>query len=325
MRIVKRILLAGTSLLLCLNLLTGCSWVSLGVLYGMLSESPDDSSDFYDPGSSTPDSSLADDWEEPTWENWMNTATGSATYPESGTVLISVYLDTGLDWTEEDVALTQQYLQIAVEGLDQKGQEYQSGMDVVYDSRQDPRLAVNLSLDIPDVEDDLQLTNRALDAALAEAVDYRGLMEEYQTDSVAFLVFLNDSGVSYTIPYYQGDSAEWYWEKCYLYLYDLGGRRNYENPATYAHEMLHLFGAWDLYETNDTDGVTQQVVDYIRSEYPTELMLTTYNIWGGYTYDRVPQFISPLTAYAIGWIEDCPELDQFPTLERQQRCCFSYW
>ena len=90
MRIVKQILLAGTSLLLCLNLLTGCSWVSLGVLYGMLSESPDDSSDFYDPGSSTPDSSLADDWEEPTWENWMNTATGSATYPESGTVLISV-------------------------------------------------------------------------------------------------------------------------------------------------------------------------------------------------------------------------------------------
>ena len=254
----------------------------------------------------------------------MNPFTGSATYPESGTVLISVYLDTGLDWTAQDIARTQQYLQIAVEDLDEKGQEYHSGMDIVYDSRQDSRLAVNLSLDLPDVEENLQLTNRALDAALAEAVDYRALMTDYQTDSVAFLVFLNDSGVSYTVPYYQGDGAEWYLEKCYLYLYDLGGRRNYECPATYAHEMLHLFGAWDLYEENADDGVTSQVVDYIQEEYPTELMLTTYTVWGGYDYDSVPQVISPLTAYAIGWIEDCRELDWFPSLIRQERCCFSY-
>ena len=319
MSIGKRIALAGTALLLCLNLLTGCSWVSLGILYGALSQGQSQS-----PGSSSSDSSLWDSWEAPDWEDWMNPATGSAIYPESGTVLISVYLDTGLDWTDQDVARTKQYLQTAVEGLNQKGQDYQSSMNVVYDSRQDSRLAVHLSLDIPDVEEDLRQTNRALDAALADLVDYRALMEEYQTDSVAFLVFLNDSGISYTVPYYQGDSAEWYLEKSYLYLYDLGGRRNYEVPATYAHEMLHLFGAWDLYETNSSDGVTQQVVDYIQEEYPTELMRTTYNIWGGYTYDSVPQVISPCTAYAIGWIEDCPELKQFPSLVRQERCSFRY-
>ena len=309
MKLGKRILLAGTALLLCLKLLTGCSWVSLGVLYGMLEED-------------RPSQPM--DTQSGVWEDWMNSATGSATYPESGTVLISVYLDTGLDWTEEDVALTKQYLETAVQSLDQKGESYQSGMELVYDSSQDSRLAVNLSLDIPDVEEDLEYTNQMLDAALAETVDYRGLMEEYHTDSVAFLVFLNDSGISYTVPYYQGDGPEWYLEKSFLYLYDLGGRRNYECPATYAHEMLHLFGAWDLYETNSTDGVTRQVVNYIQEEYPTELMLTTYNIWGGYTYDSVPQVISPLTAYAIGWIEDCPELDQFPSLIRQERCSFSY-
>ncbi len=316
MGIGKKILLSGTALLLCLNLLTGCSWISLGMLYGMVSWEESAPS-----GSSCSDTW---DWSEPSWESWMNSATGSATYPESGTVFISVYLDTGLDWTEEDIALTQQYLQTAMEELDEKGQAYQGEMNAVYDSRLDSRLAVSLSLDIDDVEEDLQFTNQVLDAALADLVDYRGLMEEYETDSVAFLVFLNDSGISYTIPYYQGDSAEWYLEKCYLYLYDLGGRRNYEGPATYAHEVLHLFGAWDLYDTNSIDGVTQQVVDYIEEEYPTELMLTTYNIWGGYTYDSVPQTISPLTAYAIGWIEDCPELDQFPSLIRQERCSFSY-
>ena len=319
MRLAKRILLTGTALLLCCFLFTGCSFVSLGVLYGALSQEEDLSL-----GQNTPESSLWDSGEEPVWEDWMNPFTGSATYPESGTVLISVYLDTGLDWTAQDIARTQQYLQIAVEDLDEKGQEYHSGMDIVYDSRQDSRLAVNLSLDLPDVEENLQLTNRALDAALAEAVDYRALMTDYQTDSVAFLVFLNDSGVSYTVPYYQGDGAEWYLEKCYLYLYDLGGRRNYECPATYAHEMLHLFGAWDLYEETADDGVTSQVVDYIQEEYPTELMLTTYTVWGGYDYDSVPQVISPLTAYAIGWIEDCRELDWFPSLIRQERCCFSY-
>ena len=91
MKLGKRILLAGTALLLCLNLLTGCSWVSLGVLYGMLEED-------------RPSQPM--DTQSGVWEDWMNSATGSATYPESGTVLISVYLDTGLDWTEEDVALT---------------------------------------------------------------------------------------------------------------------------------------------------------------------------------------------------------------------------
>ena len=53
-------------------------------------------------------------------------------------------------------------------------------------------------------------------------------------------------------------------------------------------------------------------------------MLTTYTVWGGYDYDSVPQVISPLTAYAIGWIEDCQELDLFPSLIRQERCSFRY-
>ena len=132
MRLAKRILFTGTALLLCCFLFTGCSFLSLGVLYGMLPRQDSQSS------GASPDSSFWDSWEEPAWEDWMNPSTGSATYPESGTVLISVYLDTGLDWTAQDIARTQQYLQIAVEDLDEKGQRYQGSMDVVYDSRQDP-------------------------------------------------------------------------------------------------------------------------------------------------------------------------------------------
>ena len=99
-------------------------------------------------------------------------------------------------------------------------------------------------------------------------------MEKYETDSIAFLFFMDLAGRSYAMPYYAGDTD--YCEFDVIYLYDGSLRRKYESVPVYAHELLHLFGAVDLYEAYAEDGVTDALVKYVAQTYPRELMYDTY-------------------------------------------------
>ena len=98
-----------------------------------------------------------------------------------------------------------------------------------------------------------------------------------------------------------------------------------ESPATYAHEILHLFGAPDLYEGSSDPYVDEALVSYVADTYPGDIMLSTYD---GPTdqsrFDAITKEISPLTAYCLGLADTCPELARFPLLADMTPGVFSY-
>ena len=141
---------------------------------------------------------------------------------------------------------------------------------------------------------------------------------------IAFLFFLPISGTSFTMAHYADDGDSFYYEYSCLYKTDAYTDGEAESPATYAHEILHLFGAPDLYEGSSDPYVDEALVRYVADTYPGDIMLSTYEDDGSSRFDAITKEISPLTAYCLGLADTCPELAQFPLLADMTPGVFSY-
>ena len=146
----------------------------------------------------------------------------------------------------------------------------------------------------------------------------------YGARHIAFLFFLPISGTSFTMAHYADDGDSFYYEYSCLYKTDAYTDGEAESPATYAHEILHLFGAPDLYEGSSDPYVDEALVSYVADTYPGDIMLSTYEDDGSSRFDAITKEISPLTAYCLGLADTCPELAQFPRLADMTPGVFSY-
>ena len=135
---------------------------------------------------------------------------------------------------------------------------------------------------------------------------------------------IRDTGTSFTMAHYADDGDSFYYEYSCLYKTDAYTDGEAESPATYAHEILHLFGAPDLYEGSSDPYVDEALVSYVADTYPGDIMLSTYEDDGSSRFDAITKEISPLTAYCLGLTDTCPELAQFPLLADMTPGVFSY-
>lgn len=76
------------------------------------------------------------------------------------------------------------------------------------------------------------------------------------------------------------------------------------------HEILHAFGAPDLYtadEYGNNYGLTDELVDYIKNNLDNEIMYTTDRVTGECHYSSITNDLTEITAYYIGWTikRDC--------------------
>lgn len=114
-------------------------------------------------------------------------------------------------------------------------------------------------------------------------------------DQFIALICLKRDGASYAIPQEVGLSERFDIEGAVLY-------QNFDtdipNCATcIAHEILHLFGGWDLYKTFQT---SEEQEKEARIQFPNSVMLRT-------SYDVSDVEIDSLTAWRIGWTEQPTE------------------
>ena len=99
-------------------------------------------------------------------------------------------------------------------------------------------------------------------------------------DQCLSIIFSNTKGRSYASPvtreYHAYDSETYNLECCLLYR----GFKNSDvetNSATVAHEILHLFGAWDLYRLDSSDSERAVKTELM---FPDSIMLNTHrDIW----------------------------------------------
>lgn len=246
--------------------------------------------------------------------DWVDSPTGSAKYLDGSTVLVSLFIeDSSSSWSDDKKEIVMSKMDLANDFLVSEGNSYGKSVNLIYDIYEHPDLSYMVSYS-GTIDDSNRASYQLLEFItryIDNEIPTQEILASYNVDSIAYMCFLDKSGVSFTFPYYEGDSDLYYYETCYMFLKCDG---DYEPPAVYAHEILHLFGARDLYSTNQSDGITKEFVQHIEQDYPNEIMLTTYDENWNNVQDHVSNEITDITAYYIGWLEEIPELETYPSI-----------
>lgn len=231
---------------------------------------------------------------------------GSARYLQGSNLLYSLFVDTPVSsWSADEMEQSLKTLNVAVSYIEETAEEYHTETELVCDWQEYSDLTGVVKADFPITEDEdfVDRLDREIAIWVEELVDYEYLTEKYDAQGIALLVFVNNLGGSYAIVYDGEDNPK---ESVVLF--------GNETPATYAHEILHVFGAHDLYRDGE---YTEQVTEYIKAVYPLEIMRTVADENNRTYDDKIVNKVSPITAYHLGWIDDAEEIHLFPELKRK--------
>ena len=258
---------------------------------------------------------------------------GSAALLTDPTVLVNVFLNDaahGCTWDAEDRAAAVQRTAMAVDWINAQAAGYGAAPQLICDRSEDGSDAALtrsylLQSAIRGGENSEESTDflEEMDA-LCESLAADSRLAVYGARQIAFLLYLPISGTSFTMAHYADDGASFYYEYSCLYKTDAYTDGEPESPATFAHEILHLFGAPDFYEGSSDPYVDAALTAYVEETYPDDIMLSTYEADGTSRFDAISKTISPLTAYCLGLAESCPELEQFPALGRVEPGVFRH-
>lgn len=230
---------------------------------------------------------------------------GSADTPAGTTLLFSVFAsDPDYAWRpdaagdQSRIMAIRRHLGLAAAYLEAVAAEYGQEAAVLWDFEADPGLCRQAAFDV-------SLTDEALNdevvwAYLDAEIDLPALLRQYGADNCVFFVFLNTDvacpAVTCTRSWYEGMPAPY--EIVYLYYMDSG---LVNCPAVYAHELLHAFGAPDLYMEDAAFGIDAAFVAWVGEHFESDIMYNCSDpACGEYVYDRIANPVGELTAYYIG-------------------------
>ncbi len=124
---------------------------------------------------------------------------------------------------------------------------------------------------------------------------YYDLFEKNDYCEVVFLSVFNKDGISYAHQHEGDDTNGAIVESVVVFTsylgYDFKLNENTHMAASVAHEILHIYGAVDLYD--------DKVSEYAKTKYADDIMLMAYR-----NIDEMK--VGLYTAYAVGWREQPP-------------------
>jgi len=136
-------------------------------------------------------------------------------------------------------------------------------------------------------------TNEVL--KMADGTDANDLVEtlkrKHQADHVLFVLHLNKSGRSYNLSFYDGVGDTYRAERVVCFTSYPHGEAT--AAASIAHEVLHGFGAGELYYPYDANDKRRKQAEKL---FPDDIMRRV-------EYDISSLSIGPYTAYRIGWLD----------------------
>jgi hypothetical protein len=113
-------------------------------------------------------------------------------------------------------------------------------------------------------------------------------------DNLQVIIYSNTTGVSYAMAYKPKLNTDKYFvEVSFLHRYSTSGGVDL-NPSKIAHEMLHLYGAWDLYNSYKHE---RDVASKAKEHFPNDIMYRSSN-------DLNDLEVDELTAWRIGWNDE---------------------
>ena len=252
--------------------------------------------------------------------NWGDNKEGSAQFLAGRTGIVTFFVgDATTEWTKSDMQTVCDKLNTAVSYIHECGEKYKQNVELIY-NMSDMMYYEQYDKKINEWENDNY--TRQVYNWIDKDVNCEQLLSKYDLDGLAFLVVLNSTGISFAVPHDIEDGKSNYYEVAYIYLFDSEYPDRYECPAAYAHELLHLFGAVDLYDY-ENNPISYPLEAYINANHPNEIMYTTYLNGNISLSKNIEQEFSDITAYSVGFLSDAPEIRQFPELKKAQPACFS--
>jgi len=247
---------------------------------------------------------------------------GSAGALDGKTAVVSIFADSGdYSWDfnssqDKKTAKTMcDYVGIATGWMEEQSKLWGKDADFIYDWNKYPQLKYEAKLDA-NFYDNNDYANWYYDSweYVDKHIDSLDIKKDLNVDNLIYLMFFNSP-----IDTQMGNSARGYYEgmPCpYEVAWIHCARKdNITQPAAIAHEMLHLFGAADLYLKSNI--ITQKYVDYTKEYNKNDIMYTTYEDGWKYRYDAITNDISEITAYYIGWTDSCSDVKTYGLAKSQ--------
>lgn len=213
---------------------------------------------------------------------------------------VVVFVQSGdVAWTPETSAAARGAVERAQRYLEREAARYgqQLTMSAIYELERaphsDPRVSSSDWREQDQVKEDIlrRLAGKKRVSAWREA-----LRREHGADGVHLLLLNADNGRAYA-QNVDGKNTDW------AMLYNEGQAD--ELAAVIAHELMHLYGAHDLYHEPGLKRALRGVLDLkmseeVASRWPGELMLSVER------REEIRHYIGPYSAWLVGWSE-CTE------------------
>lgn len=238
---------------------------------------------------------------------------GSAQFLDGKIVCVSIFADDeSSSWGKARVSpyakKTVDYMKIATKWISKKARKFERKPEFVHDFFGNGGIFYRTKFDC-DMTDNA-IASKFVWRYIERAVDLGWIRKTYGTDNIFFVVFLNTgkkNRVHSRAQCYCGKSAYPY-EIVYINRYVDGIETS---PAAYAHEILHVFGAEDLYCADSLNNFPSEFVAYCAETYPNDIMFTINDKFRGSIYDKITNDFSDIDAYYVGFLSECAEVTRF--------------
>lgn len=243
---------------------------------------------------------------------------GSAKELDGTTVIVSIFADDGYttwDGDDENKYDTLVYLGVATDWLTESCAKYGTDARFIYDWEANSDLYFEGSFDY-DMTNDSDNEYYAVMDYVEENIPSEEIMREYDAENIIYMFYYNtpesNNVTSATYSYYDESTEDYPYEVINIYTRCDG---EVENPASYAHEILHTFGAPDFYlvdKDGQNYGITRDFVKYNEEHYSNDIMFTTFDAWDQFPYyERISNDFTDLDAYYVGLLSECDEVEEW--------------
>lgn len=261
---------------------------------------------------------------------------GSADIPVGKTAVVTIFCSDKLTtWdfsNEKDVQLRKKDLnsvKVAAEWVELQARRYEKDLSIIYPNSE--RSDLYYEAIFADVVCDSSADREKTEywSFIESNIDDKQLKQKYDCSSIVYLLITNkydeitDNDDNMNINAY----AVCIYDEKQSYPYELCClpsvlKKAQLSPSVIAHEILHLFGAPDLYNIDiygTNYGIWTDFTDYCKENYPQDIMLSTYDRKTGERLpDRITQEITDITAYYIGWLDTPPDfIDEYRLVHSQ--------
>ncbi|MCR5459770.1 MAG: hypothetical protein K6F51_07735 [Acetatifactor sp.] len=256
----------------------------------------------------------------PAPENWRELYPHGSAEKLDGTIaVISIFAnDLYCKWDYEDRKDRSTYsrvynnLKIACDYLTKESAKYEKDVTFVWDWLDHPELyyEVEVYTDLTKALTNYSVTDQMVWECIEKNIDSENIRRTLEADSVIYMVYVDapetNDGPCCTRNFYYG--MPYPYEIVYLQMIN---RSEKTPPAVFAHEMLHTFGAPDLYWTDIYAnyrleyGISKEYAQKAASNELNDIMRITWNIkTGKYQYYSISPEITDITAYYVGLTDE---------------------